>query len=127
MNGVRTETLYASAARTATPTAAEFDADLLRDAEVLEVQIVSTAINLTPSVVPTIEVYNELAAAWMTVLTGAAITTGSASVRLLFGPNVAASANVAAQGIIGRRMRLKMTHADTDSITYSALLVVKDC
>ena len=123
-------TLAASAARTAT---ASFDPGVLASGEfsglrelngapieVLEVVIVATALSLTPSVVPSIEVYNPASGTWVAVLTGAAITTAApTTVALRVGPYIAAVANLAAQAVIGRSWRVTMTAADTDSLTYS--------
>lgn len=120
---VQTKTLFASAARTATPTAVEFGVDLLRDVELIEVCIVTSAAGTTPSTVPTIEVYNELSASWQTVVTGAAITA-TGNVILRYGEEVAIVTNLAAQGIVAPRMRLSMTHGNATSHTYSVLLRV---
>lgn len=126
MSMIRSETLFASAARTASPTAAELDLDLLRHAELLEVCIVTSALALTPSVVPAIEAYNELSGTWQAVLTGAAITA-TGNVILRYGQNAANVTNLSAQGIAGPRLRVSMTHADTDSITYTVLARVLSC
>jgi hypothetical protein len=109
-------TLYSSAARTATPTAVEFPMDGRRG---LRVVIDVTAIAATPSVVPTIDVYDPVSGKWSTRLTGAAIT-GTGTTVLTVYPGITATANVSAADVLHGRVRLVLTHADTDSITYTA-------
>ena len=125
-------TLAASAARTVTTS---FDPGVLASGEfsslrelnasaieVLEVVIVATALAATPSVTPSIEVYNPASATWVAVLTGTAITTAApTTVTLRVGPYITAAANVAAQALLGRAWRLTMTAGDADSLTYSAV------
>jgi hypothetical protein len=77
-----------------------------------------TATAATPSVVPTIDGYDFLSGKWYNLLTGTAITTTGTTV-LKISPDITALANGAAKDIIPRKWRLVMTHADTDSITYS--------
>lgn len=109
-------TLYSSAARTSTPTAATFDAGGHHGGHfVIDV----TAVTSTPSVVPTIDFYDDLSGKWVNLLTGIAITA-TGTTRLTVAPGVAASANAAAADCIHGRCRLVMTHADSDSISYSA-------
>lgn len=109
-------TLYTSAARTATPTAAEFDA---QSAIGLHLVIDVTASSGTPSVVPTIAFQDTLSGKWITLLTGSAITgTGTTTLKIL--PGVTVSANVAVSDAIHGHMRLVMTHGEGSSITYSA-------
>jgi hypothetical protein len=96
-------TLYASAARTATPTAVTFN---MRNDSMLRVVLDATAITATPSVVVTVDVFDSASAKWVTVLTSAAITT------------VSTNALTAVTGLVGM-VRVTVTHADADSITYS--------
>ncbi len=112
--------LATSAARTTT-TSFEVPSALIGVApDVLEICIVATALAATPSVVPSIEVYNSSSDSWVAILTGSAITTAApTTVTLRVGPNVVAAANLAAPGIVGPRWRVTMTHGDADSITYS--------
>ena len=117
-------TLYASTARTATPTAVETSLveynspSSLHGIRVIHVIIDVTAIALTPSVVPTIDYYDDTSATWYTVLTGAAITaTGTTVLRI--GESMPASANLIATDAVSDNVRVTMTHGDTDSITYS--------
>jgi len=117
-------TLYASAARTATPTAESISLvayngpSHLHGIRIIHVVIDVTAITLTPSVVPTIDYYDDTSGKWYNVLTGAAITaTGTTVLRI--GESMPASANLIATDAVSDNVRVTMTHGDTDSITYS--------
>lgn len=111
-----TDTLLASAARTATVQSAT---QTNRDCRGVHIYIKTTAASLTPSVVPTVEGYDETSQSWYVLLTGAAIT-GVGAVTLKVYPGITTSTNVAVSDVLPRKWRLNMTHADTDSITYSA-------
>ncbi|TDC63884.1 hypothetical protein E1258_09570 [Micromonospora sp. KC207] len=117
MTVVRSQsTLYAAAARTATPTAAQFGANGGRG---LHLVINVTAVTDTPSVVPTIDGYDAASNTWYNLLTGAAITATGTTVLKIY-PGIATVAGAAASDVIPQTVRLVMTHADADSITYSA-------
>ena len=77
-----------------------------------------TVATATPSVVPTIDGYDFVSGKWYNLLTGIAITATGTTV-LKISPNITALAAGAAKDILPRKWRLAMTHADTDSITYS--------
>lgn len=109
-------TLYASAARTATPTPAELAPN--RQCTGLEFRIDVSAITSTPSVVFTVQGYDVAAAEWFDILASAAVTaTGTTTLKI--DPRIAASANAVAQAGLKPRMRISPVHADADSITYS--------
>lgn len=109
--------LYPSAARTATPTAVmQDDVDHPRLGGHFVIHI--SAITADPSVVPTIDAYDTHSEQWYNILTGAAIT-GTGLVVLKVYPGVTATENLAVSDFLPRKWRLVMTHADTDSITYS--------
>jgi len=108
--------LYASAARTATPTAAQFAAAGNRG---LHLAINVTAVTDTPSVVPTIDGYDAASNTWYNLLTGNAITATGTTVLKIY-PGIATVAGAAASDVIPQTVRLVMTHGDADSITYSA-------
>jgi hypothetical protein len=108
--------LYASAARTATPTAREFGPP--EGAVGLTIRIDVSASAATPSVVFTIQARDEVAGEWFDILASAAIT-GAGSTVMRVDPRIVASANVVAQSALFPRMRLTPVHADADSITYS--------
>ncbi len=108
--------LYSSAARTATPTAAQFAAGGNRG---MHLVINVTAVTDTPSVVPTIDGYDAASNTWYNLLTGAAIVATGTTVLKIY-PGIATVAGAAASDVIPQTVRLVMTHADADSITYSA-------
>lgn len=115
VQGTIGQTIYASAARTATPTAATFSSSGRRG---LHVVINVTAVTATPSVVPTIDAYDSLSQVWYTLLAGSAITATGATVLKVY-PGIAAQANAAASDVLPGQWRVLMTHGDADSITYS--------
>lgn len=108
-------TVYSSAARTATPTAPTLGTS---GAHGCHIVIDVTASAATPSVVPTIDGLDDLSGKWYTLLTGAAIT-GTGTTVLKIYPGITVAANVSASDIIPSQIRVVMTHADADSITYS--------
>lgn len=109
------KTAYASAARTATPTAVELTAEGRRGVHVV---IDVTAITSSPSVVPTIDAYDPLSGKWYNLLTGNAITDTGTTV-LKVHPEIGTLANGAARDVVPDVFRVVMTHGDADSITYS--------
>jgi hypothetical protein len=112
--------VYASAARTATPTAFEVEVDGHRG---VEVYINSTAVTATPSVVATIYRYDELSGAYVSVLASAAIATVTTT-RLKVAPGLVPSANAVASDFIGNKLKIELVHGDADSITYTVDLVL---
>lgn len=109
-------TLLASAARTATVSSS---AQTNYNGKGVRVFINATASAATPSVVPTIEVYDPVSGTWTAILTGAAITGAGHTVLTVY-PGATAAANVTVSNHIGKVWRLTMTAADADSLTYSA-------
>ncbi len=116
------QTVFASAARTADPTPASFvNSDGHRG---LHLVIDATAAAATPSVVFTIQGYSGLGDDYYTILASAAITgTGTTILRVY--PGLTASANVVANDVLPMQWRVIATHGDADSLTYSvnALLI----
>jgi hypothetical protein len=108
-------TVYASAARTATPTAVTVGCGPNRG---LHLVIDVTAITASPSVVPTIDGYDPLSGIYYNLLTGSAIT-GTGTTILKIYPGIATVANGAASDVVPETIRITMTHADADSISYS--------
>jgi hypothetical protein len=108
-------TIYASAARTATPTAVTISAGRAR---ALRLVIDATAVTATPSVVCTIDAIDSLSGKAVNLLTSAAIATVS-TVTLQVGPGLTAAANLVANSFLADQIRITMTHGDADSITYS--------
>lgn len=109
-------TLLASTARTATVDGADQDNPEGRG---LHVVIDTTAIAATPSVVPHIQGKDPLSGKYYDLLVGAAIT-GVSTVVLKVYPGITVAANLSASDILPKTWRVRMVHADTDSITYSA-------
>lgn len=95
--------VYASAARTATPTAFVITP---RTANRCRVIVDVTAIVSTPSITVTIDVFDLLANKWVNVVTSSAITTVSTNVLTLV------------EGIASN-VRVTVTHGNANSITYS--------
>jgi hypothetical protein len=108
--------IAASAARTATE---NFDTAVENlDFTGIIVIIVSTAHASTPSVVFTLQGYDEESATWYDILASAAVT-GEATTKLTIGPGVSAVANVSTGHVLPRRWRVRAVAGDSDSITYS--------
>lgn len=114
----RTITVYSSAARTATPLAVEFSP---RGAVGIMARLDATAAAATPSIVMSIEAWDPAAGAWFQILADAAVT-GVATSTLVVDPRETAAANSIARHALFERMRILVTHADADSITYSVSL-----
>lgn len=114
--------LLESAARTATHTSDDFGT---LGASGLIVVVNVTAASATPSVVFTIQgvVYiNGTAITW-TILASAAVT-GVGTTVLQVHPDLTAAANTKAAELVPDKVRLLCTHADADSITYTAHVIL---
>ncbi len=110
--------IYASAARTATPTAVTKRVDRAKGVMVL---IDVTAVTATPSVVVTIDGVLSDGSVY-TILTSAAITaTGRTALRIY--PGITAASNVAVSDVVPQTIKITATHGDADSITYLMDLV----
>jgi hypothetical protein len=108
--------LYASAARTATPTAVQ--SSNVHGERGGHFVINVTAVVDTPSVVPTVDGYDPGSDSWYNLLTGDAITATGTTVLKIY-PGIGAIPGGAAPDILPDTWRMVMTHADADSITYS--------
>jgi len=115
--------ILASAARTATPTIATITADTLavstKAMADLQVIIDVTALSLTPSVQPALQAQDPVSTKWYDLVASIAAITATGTTVLSFGENSPVVANLSNQGFIPDTIRLTLTHADTDSITYS--------
>ena len=109
------QTVYASAARTATPTAVVINT---RRASGLYIVIDATAITASPSVVPTIDLVDSVSGKFVNLVTAAAVATVS-TVMLRIGRGLTAAANATVLEFLPDQVRVTMTHGDADSITYS--------
>ena len=110
-------TVFASAARTATPTAASFRV-ARGGADGLVLVIDATAVTSTPSVVFTIVGVDEVSDKTWTVLASAAVATVSTTV-LRVHPSLTAATNLVAKDVVPTYWRVTAVHGDADSITYS--------
>ena len=119
MSRKASEVIYASAARTATPTVVTKRVDGYKGC-VLTID--ATAASATPSVTPKIEGVMSSGAVYP-LLTGAAIT-GTGQTALKIYPGITAASNVAVSDLLPQTIKITFTHGDADSITYSADLVL---
>lgn len=109
------QTVYASAARTATPTAVVVNT---RRAKALYLVFDVTAVTATPSIVTTVDMYDSLSNSYTTLFTSAAVATVSRAVYKI-GPGITAAANLAVLEYLPDQVRITCTHGDADSATYS--------
>lgn len=117
-------TVYASAARTATPTATVYKVDGGVDGRGLYrglcILIDVTAIAATPSVVFSLQTAGGPEAMVELIASAAVVATGTT--RIIVHPSVPTEvANLTDQGPLETKWRLVATHADADSITYSVI------
>jgi hypothetical protein len=110
------QTIYSSAARTATPTAVEVNTRRFKSV-VLVLDV--TAIVTAPSIVVTIDRKDNTSGKYINILTGAAVTTVSTN-TYRFGLGAPVTANVSANEPLPGIMRITVTHGNGNSITYSA-------
>lgn len=116
--GFKEVSCYASAARTATPTAM---ADQTNNGRYkgIRVTINTTAAGTSPSTVFTIQGKDPVTGAYYTVLASAAVT-GVGVTTLYVYPGAAVSANASANFILPSTWRVIATHGNGTSHTYVA-------
>lgn len=107
-------TVYASAARTATPTAVTIPTGRYR---YLHLTLDLTALAATPSIVVTIDGLDPVSGKYYNLLTSAAITTVSTNTYRI-GPGLTNSNNLIANDVLPSTIRVTCTHGDADSATY---------
>lgn len=108
--------VFASAARTATPTAVTINN---LSGKALQLIVDVTAITATPSITVAIEGYDVASAKWYSLLGSiAAIATAIQRIYRIY-PGATASAGLTANDFIPKTIRISVTHGDADSITYS--------
>lgn len=107
--------LYASASRTATPTAVVVNAGRAKE---LRIVIDATAITATPSVVVTVDMVDSASGKFPNIITSAAIVAVGTTV-LTVALGVTPAANVAVSAPIPQTFRVTATHGDADAITYT--------
>ena len=108
--------IYASAARTATPTALQFAVPA--GTRAIRVVLDATAVTATPDVVLKIDALDSTSGKFVNLLTGASVATVS-TMPYTVGLGVTAAANVAAAAPLADQLKITCTHGDADSITYS--------
>lgn len=110
--------IYASAARTATPTAVNFQSSPGVVPSVLHIVLDVTAIVTAPSIVLTVDALDDVSGKYYNILTSAAVTTVSTNVYRI-GLGLTNSANLIVNDAIPDTLRITVTHANGNSITYS--------
>lgn len=126
--------LLASLARTATPAPIELDksqtftTDKANTATIdinfdrlinMHIIIEVTLDPAAASVQPVLEALDEASGKRYPLITSIAAITAVGTTVLKLGHDIVPAANLAAQDFIPKKVRLTLTHADTDSITYS--------
>jgi hypothetical protein len=108
-----------SAARTAAPDSQEFEVTgrgYEYSGLVLVLDI--TAVTASPGITVTVAGVDQVSDKLFTVLASAPIATVSTTI-LRIGPGLTAAANLTANDYLPPTFRVTVTHADTDSATYS--------
>lgn len=122
----REATLLASGARTTTQTldpsaisgaANVYQSALSGDANILEVYVNLTAFTTAASLTLSIEAFDEIANAWVSILAAAALTA-TGTKRLLIGPELVTAANAVLASMVPARWRVVATHGNANSHTY---------
>lgn len=114
----RQHTVYASAARTATPDTQELE--LPGGVKYGMFVLNATALTATPSIVMKVEGVDRTTNTTWLLLEDAAVTTASPTQSTLeIGPGLTASANAVADAHLPPVIRITVTHGDADSITYA--------
>lgn len=108
--------LYASAARTATPTAVTVNTSRIKG---LRLVIDTTVVpGSAPSNVVTVDAVDNTSGKFINLLTSAAITAvGTVALSIALGATVAA--NVAVSTFLSDSVRVTVTHGNGNSVTYS--------
>lgn len=121
MSSKTNKTLFASAARIATPAAFVISAlgDFIRQTTNMHIIIDVTEVTATPSVQPNLEGFDPLSGKWYDLVDSITAITGVGTTAIKYGENTSLVANNSNQGFVPEQIRLRMTHADADSITYS--------
>lgn len=109
--------LLASAARTATTNSAD-QTNYNGVGLILFLDV--SAVTATPSITLTLQIKDSISGDYFTVWTAAAAVTTTGEYAYLFVPGGAAGSYTEAVNLrLGRTWRLRVTHADSDEITYS--------
>jgi len=116
--------IYASLARTATPTAVTIEVKISLTGQIVKLSnlhliIDVTSITLTPSVLFAIEALDPVSGKFYSLLATPAAITATGTTVLRLGQNIESVANLSQQDFIPETIRVTATHGDADSITYS--------
>lgn len=109
-------TVYASAARTATPDTQEFE--LGGDTDEIVVVADLTAYTSTGSLTVKVEGVDRVSGKTWTLLSGTAFS-GTGTQVLRVGPSLPVTANVSANDVVPPVIRITATHGNGVSLTYS--------
>lgn len=109
-------TVYASAARTATPDTMEFE--LGSDTDELVVVTDMTGFTATGSLQVTVAGVDRVSGKTWTLIQGASITANGTQV-IRVGPSLPVTANVSANDVVPPVIRITATHGNGVSLTYS--------
>lgn len=113
--------VFASAARTATPTDANVTIGSKGGFFVINV----SAVTATPSVTFAVNGVDPASNAEFNIITSAAITATGTTVLRVY-PGLTVSANVTVSDILPAGINVSATHGDADSITYSVQFIGVD-
>jgi hypothetical protein len=119
---MKTVTVYASAARTATPTAVTAASGRYN---YLRVVLDMTALAATPGLTLTVDGLDPVSGKYFNLLTGASVTTVSTNVYEI-GPGLTAAANAVTLKPLPDTVRFTVTHVDADSATYTLSAMFMD-
>ena len=119
--------ILASAARTATPTVPALDSTLLLGSStsaLLNVTDIHIVIDVTldaaaASVQPLFQGFDAISSSWYDLVDSITAITATGTTSIRYGEKTGIVANIANQGFIPEAIRLVLTHADGDAITYS--------
>jgi hypothetical protein len=111
-------TILPSASRTAAPAASADVKNHQSPTRGLLLFVNATVPGAAPSITVFIEGKDEVSGQYYTILQSAAITTTSFVVLKVF-PGATPSNNVVANDVLPSTWRIRVTHANTDPITYS--------
>jgi hypothetical protein len=119
---MKTTTVYASAARTATPTAATAQTGRYN---YLRVVLDMTAVTATGTVTLTIDGLDPVSGKYVNLLTGAALSA-VATTAFIIGPGMPVTANLSANAPLPDTLRFTCTHGNGVAMTYSLSAMFMD-
>lgn len=119
-------TLLESADRTATPSdvditfgGSQVSSPKTENLTNLHITVDVTAVTLTPSVQPKIFYVDTASGKEIDLITGVAALTSVSTTTYKIGRDIETSSGLAQRDIIPDQVKIRFTHADADSITYS--------